>query len=262
MKRLAGLLFATWASAQAPGAKLEVVPSLSESKPEKLGTQPARVFVPIQGQFAWERIVRSAAPEINFDHPTPQQIESIKKNAAAGGYTLCKFVPLLAALKEGTYWMVAVAGIERIRPAAMKICAGFPDDANGAFKADNFWGEMVADVPDRLRAGSSGFVVHSKGPGPEQVSNGSDRMETSFSKRGAKTDLTLSYIHDGRRTQSVLDAQAKQRLESWYLFRQAGTVYAFTKWKGDDSACAAFYAIFEIGTGITEVTLTGEECDV
>ena len=262
MKRLAGLIFAMLAWAQAPGAKLDVVPSLSELDSEKQGTKPPRVFDPIQGQFAWERMVRSAAPEINFDHPTRQQLASIQKNAAAGGYSFCKFAPLLAALKEGTYWLVAVAGIERIRPTSMKICAGFPDDSDGSFKADNFWGELAAEVPARLRAGSSGFVVHSQGAGPEQVSRGNDRIEAAFSKRGIKTDLTLAYIHDGRRIQAVLDAQARQRLESWYLFRQAGTVYAFTKWKGDDSACATFYAIFEIGDGITEVTLTGEECDV
>lgn len=46
------------------------------------------------------------------------------------------------------------------------------------------------------------------------------------------------------------------------LFREAGKLYAFTKWKGDESACATFYAIFEIGVQLTEVTFSGEECDV
>jgi hypothetical protein len=59
-----------------------------------------------------------------------------------------------------------------------------------------------------------------------------------------------------------MDAQARQRLENWYLFREAGKLYAFTKWKGDESACATFYAIFEIGAQLTEVTSSGEECDV
>ena len=31
---------------------------------------------------------------------------------------------------------------------------------------------------------------------------------------------------------------------------------------GDESACATFYAIFEIGVQLTEVTFSGEECDV
>jgi hypothetical protein len=59
-----------------------------------------------------------------------------------------------------------------------------------------------------------------------------------------------------------VDAQARQSLQSWYLFRQAGQLYTFTKWKGDESACATFYAIFEVGAQLTEITLTGEECDV
>jgi len=262
MRWLAPFAVALCAFAQAPTSNLEVVPTLSEVEPDQPGARPPRVFVPIQGEFEWERILRSAAPEINFDHPTPQQIESIRKNPAVGGYTFCKIVPLLAALKGGTYSLVAVAGVESIQPNAMKVCASFEEDNNPEFKTASFWGEMVAEVPARLRTGSSGFVIHSKGGGPAQVSSGSDRLEGTFSKQGNKTNLTLMYSHQGRTTQAVVDAQARQRLENWYLFREAGKLYAFTKWKGDESACATFYAIFEIGDQLTEVTSSGEECDV
>jgi hypothetical protein len=51
-------------------------------------------------------------------------------------------------------------------------------------------------------------------------------------------------------------------LENWYLFREAGKLYTFTKWKGDESACATFFTIFELGEQLTEVTLSGEECDI
>lgn len=248
--------------AQAPNSNLEVVPTLSELEPDQPVAKPPRVFVPIQREFRWERILRSAAPEINFNRPTPQQIETIRKNPVVGGYTYCKIVPLLASLKEGTYSLVAVAGIERIQPNAMKVCASFPEDNNPEFKPQSFWGEMVAEVPAKLRSGSSGFAIHSKGGGPAQVSRGTDRLEATFSKQGNKTNLTLRYSHQGRTTQAVVDVQARQSLENWYLFREAGKLYAFTKWKGDESACATFFAIFELGEQLTEVTFSGEECDV
>jgi hypothetical protein len=242
MRWLAGLALAICAFAPFPNSNLEVVPTVSELEPDQPSARPPRVFVPIQREFQWERILRTAAPEINFDHPTPQQIERIRKNPAVGGYTFCKIVPLLAELKEGTYSLVAVAGVERIQPNAMKVCASFAEDNNPEFKSASFWGEMVAEVPARLRTGSSGFVIHSTGAGPAQVSSGSDRIEGTFSKQGRKTNLTLMYSHQGRTTQAVVDAQARQKLESWYLFREAGKLYAFTKWKGDESACATFEA--------------------
>jgi hypothetical protein len=253
MRWLNLLALAGCACAQAPIPELDIVPSLSELP---------RLFVPIQRLFPWERIMRSAAPEINFDHPAPQQIERIKKTAAAGGYTFCKFVPLPADLKEGVYTLVAASGVERIQPNAMRVCATFEEDNNPQFKASNFWGELVADVPARLRSGSSGFVIHSKDAAASQVPSGTDRLEASFSRQGIHTSLTLTYSHQGRTSQTVLDAQARQSLQSWYLFRQAGRLYAFTKWKGDESACATFYAVFEVGDQLTEVTITGEECDV
>jgi hypothetical protein len=253
MKWLAPLALAACACAQAPIPKLDVVPSLSELP---------RLFVPIQRVFPWEQILRSAAPEINFDHPAPQQIEQIKKAAAVGGYTFCKTVPLLADLKDGVYTLVAASGVERIQPNAMRVCATFEEDNNPEFKAGNFWGEIVADVPARLRSGSSGFVIHSKDSAASRVSSGADRLEASLSRQGIHTSLTLTYSHQGRTSQTVVDAQARQSLQSWYLFRQAGRLYAFTKWKGDESACATFYAVFEVGDQLTEVTLTGEECDV
>ena len=262
MRWLAPFALAICAFAQAPTSNLEVVPTVSELGPDHPSGKPPRVFVPIQREFQWERILRSAAPEINFDHPTPQQIERIKKNPAVGGYTFCKVVPLLAELKEGTYSLAAVAGVERIQPNAMKVCTSFAEDNNPEFKPESFWGEMVAEVPARLRTGSSGFVIHSTGAGPAGVAGGSDRLEGNFSKQGSKTKLTLVYSHQGRTTQAMIDAQARQRLESWYLFREAGKLYAFTKWKGDESACATFYTIFEIGDQLTEVTVSGEECDV
>jgi hypothetical protein len=253
MKWLASVALAACIFAQAPVEKLDIVPSLSELP---------RLFVPIQQEFPWERILRSATPEINFDRPTPQQIERIRKTPAVGGYTFCKIVPLLAELKEGVYSLVAIAGVERIQPDAMRVCATFEEDNDLGFKASNFWGEIVAVVPERLRSGSSGFVIHSKDAVPSQVSSGSDTLEASFSKQGIHTSLTLTYSHQGRASLAVVDAQARQSLQSWYLFRQAGRLYTFTKWKGDESACATFYAIFEVGGQLTEVTLTGEECDV
>jgi hypothetical protein len=259
---LAPLALAICAFAQFSDSNLEIVPTISELEPDQPNARPPRVFVPIQREFRWERILRTATPEVNFDHPTPQQIESIRKNAAVGRYTFCKIVPLLAAFKEGTYSLVAVAGIERIQPNAMRVCASFAEDNNPEFKPGSFWAEMVADVPAKLRSGSSGFVIHSNDAGPSQVSNGSDRLEAAFSKQGIKTNLTLTYSHQGRTTQAVVDAQARKSLENWYLFREAGKLYAFTKWKGDESACATFYTIFEIGGQLTEVTFSGEECDV
>jgi hypothetical protein len=259
---LAPLALVICALAQFPNSNLEIVPTLSELKPDQPSARPPRVFVPIQREFQWERILRSAAPEINFDHPTPQQIETIRKNPAVGGYTFCKIVPLLPEFKEGTYSLVAVAGIERIQPNAMKVCASFAEDNNPEFKPQSFWAEMVAQVPAKLRSGSSGFAIHSKGGGPAPVSSGSDRLQVTFSKQGNKTNLTLTYSHQGHTTQAVVDAQARQSLENWYLFREAGKLYAFTKWKGDESACATLYAIFEIGEELREVTLSGEECDV
>ena len=239
---LAPLALAICAFAQVTKSNLEVLPTLSELEPDQPSARPPRVFVPIQREFQWERMLRSAAPEINFDHPRPQQIERIRKNPAVGGYTFCKVVPLLAELKEGTYSLVAVAGVERIQPNAMKVCASFAEDNNPEFKPQSFWAEMVAEVPAKLRSGSSGFVIRSKGAGPAQVLSGSDRLEVTFSKQGNKTNLRLIYSHQGRTTQAVVDAQARQRLESWYLFREAGKLYAFTKWKGDESACATFEA--------------------
>jgi hypothetical protein len=56
---------------------------------------------------------------------------------------------------------VAVAGGERIHPNAMKVCASFAEDNNPEFKPGSFWAEMVAEVPAKLRSGSSGFVIHS-----------------------------------------------------------------------------------------------------
>jgi hypothetical protein len=262
MKWLAPVALAACIFAQAPIPKLDIVPSLSELEPEEPTARPPRVFAPVQQEVPWERILRSAAPEINFDRPTPQQVEQIKKTPAVGGYTFCKIAPLLAGLKEGIYSLLATAGIERIQPNAMRVCATFEEDNNPDFKASTFWGEIVAVVPQRLRSGSSGFVIHSKDVAPSQVAIGSDLLEASFSKQGIHTSLTLTYSHEGRTSQAVVDAQARQSLQSWYLFRQAGQLYAFTKWKGDESACATFYAIFEVGGQLTEVTLTGEECDV
>jgi hypothetical protein len=46
------------------------------------------------------------------------------------------------------------------------------------------------------------------------------------------------------------------------VFVPIGRLFAFTKWKGDESACATFYAIFEVGGQLIEVTLTAEECEV
>jgi hypothetical protein len=137
MKWLAPLALAACIFA-APVEKLDIVPSLSELP---------RLFVPIQQEFPWEQIMRSAAPEINFDRPTLQQIERIRKTPAVGGYTFCKIVPLLAELKEGVYSLVAVAGVERIQPDAMRVCATFEEDNDPEFKASNFWGEIVAVVP-------------------------------------------------------------------------------------------------------------------
>jgi hypothetical protein len=259
---LASVALAICAFAQAPNSSLEVVPTLSEFEPNQTAARHPRVFIPIQREFRWERILRSAAPEINFDDPDPQQIERIRKNPVAGGYKFCKIVALPAPLKEGTYSLVALAGIERIQPNAMKVCASFAKDNNPEFKPQSFWGEMVAEVPAKLRSGSSGFAIHSKVGGPTQVSSGTDGLEATFSKQGNKTNVTLTYAHQGRTTQSVIDAEARQKLENWYLFREAGKLYAFTKWKGDESACATFFAIFEIGEHLTEVTSSGEECDV
>jgi len=159
MRWLAPLALATCACAQVPIPKLDIVPSLSELP---------RLFVPIQREFRWEQILRSAAPEINFDRPTPQQVEQIKKAPAVGGYTFCKIVPLLAELKEGVYSLLATAGVERIQPNAMRVCATFEEDNNPDFKAGTFWGEIVAVVPQRLRSGSSGFVIHSKDAAPRK----------------------------------------------------------------------------------------------
>ena len=253
MRWLALLALAASACAQAPIPQLDIVPSLSELP---------RLFVPILREFPWERTLRSAAPEINFDHPAPQQIEQIKKTPTPGGYTFCKIVPLLADFKEGVYTLVAASGVERIQPNAMRVCATFEEDNNPDFRAGNFWGEIVADVPARLRSGSSGFVIHSKDSAASEVSSATDRLEASFSRQGIHTSLTLTYSHQGRTSQTVVDAQARQSLQSWYLFRHGGRLYVFTKWKGDESACATFYAVFEVGDQLTEVTITGEGCDV
>ena len=244
-----------------PAHSLDIVTASVEAEATGKG-QPSLYFQPTR-QLEWERIIRAAATDIDFDRPNAEQLARMKEEPGSATLVYCVTRALDPALRQGAYFLIATRGISPVRPTGMRICASFPPAGATETRASVFWGEIAAAVPSILQNRGSGFVIHTAGDAPVAVSSAGRSFEAATAKQGRKTTLTCTYAERGHAAvRTTVDAEGRLSLSSWHIFRLPQGLYAFTAWKGEESLCGWFYSVFEIAGELREILFTGDDCDV
>jgi hypothetical protein len=227
---------------------------------EEVDGTPALTFTP-QTAWPWEKILRANTHGMDFNHLTVSQIREIRKRPvyvveSLEGYEYCVTAPADAAVKMNNFWVVFVRGVFAVRPSGIRACAEFTADG---MRLERYRGTLLAPVPADLEHKWASFVIRTAGERAEMLPSGN----RSFTANVQGKEIECSYSEDGAVVaKGSISSDARLAMQSWFALRIGKRLFAFVTWKPAPDTCEHFYSLFKIDGTLTEVSTTGDGCDV
>jgi hypothetical protein len=227
---------------------------------EEVDGTPALTFTP-QGAWPWERILRANAHGMDFNHLTASQIREIRKRPvyvveSLEGYEYCVTAPADAAVKMNNFWVVFVRGVFALRPSGIRACAEFAEDG---MRLERYRGTLLAAVPAGFEHKWASFVIRTAGARAEMLPSGN----RSFSAKLDGKAIECSYSEDGAVVaKGTIPSDGRLAIQSWFALRIGESLVAFVTWKAAPDRCEHLYSLFKVDGALTEVSFSGDGCDV
>jgi hypothetical protein len=233
---------------------------VSSASVEEVEGTPALTFSPPTA-WPWETIVRANAHGMDFNHLTESQIREIRKRpvyvvGSLEGYEYCVTTPPDAAVKMSSFWLVSVRGVSALRPSGIRACAEFTTDG---MRLERYRGILLAPVPAGFDHKWSSFMIRSAGARAEMLPTGNRRFSAKLEGKA----IECSYSEDGAVVaKGGIPSDGRLAIQSWFALRIGKSIFAFVTWKPAPDTCEHFYSLFKIDGALTEVSFSGDGCDV
>jgi hypothetical protein len=223
-------------------------------------------FDPFQS-FDWRKLAERDLKDFNVDHPTPEQVATLKKHLQehpddeTGTSSEIHFTsPLAPGMTRGFYYLVSGSDLQPLQLLRLSGTMRFVlNEQKNGIVADVFYGQIVAKTAPPPPQDAAFVVFSDSSLALTPLSGG------SFTARKVAKQDSYEYTRDAKKWTLSVPDEGLFEVMSASAFKLGQTEYIYVKWKPDTEnnygGCDRQFSLFSVEQELRLVIASRSGCD-